>query len=100
MTGQLAQIGQLLSSAENKHDFTSTVKSLPFGPTWDKVFVSFRDPPPNQFRLPTTTSIPLLLIAAGSGIAPFIGFLEERRERVEYFQFLLVFAITSKISGI
>ena len=27
MTGQLAQIGQLLSSAENKHDFTSTVKS-------------------------------------------------------------------------
>ena len=71
MTGQLAEIGQLLASAENKHDFTAEKLSKPFGPTWDRVLLSFRDPPPNQFRLPES-STPMLLIAAGSGIAPYM----------------------------
>ena len=81
MTGQLADICRLLSSAENKHEFTSTKLDKAFGPTWDRVLVSLRDPPPNQFRLPDASSTPMMLIAAGSGIAPFIGFLEERRAR-------------------
>ena len=73
MTGQLGDICRLLASAENKHEFTSLKLDKPFGPTWDRVLVSFRDPPPNQFRLVESISTPMLLIAAGSGIAPFIG---------------------------
>ena len=42
----------------------------------DLIFLHCRDPPPNNFRLIENPKIPILLIAAGSGIAPFIGFLE------------------------
>ena len=68
MTCQLSKIGNLLKSAENKHDQTAEQLRKPFGPTWDRVLISFRDPPPNMFSLPSDSAIPLLLIAAGSGL--------------------------------
>ena len=68
MTGQLGSICTMLKSAENTHNFTSATTKKQFGPTWDKVFISFRDPPPNKFTLPEDLTTPLLLIAAGSGI--------------------------------
>jgi len=34
--------------------------------------------PTHEFRLPTSTSTPLILIGPGTGIAPFIGFLSHR----------------------
>ena len=72
MTGQLGSICDLMGSAENKHDHTSIAKQNPFGPNWDRVIISFRDPPPNQFTLPDDFSKPLLLIAAGSGIGRWL----------------------------
>ena len=36
--------------------------------SFDRVLISFRDPPPNMFSLPSDSTIPLLLIAAGSGL--------------------------------
>ena len=91
MTGQLGRIGDLLISAENKHDNTASKKNKPFGPTWDKVLVSFRDPPPNQFRLPENTKTQMLLIAAGSGIGT--GFSTRNvKEEILFFSFKKVFS--------
>ncbi|KAJ7106189.1 hypothetical protein C8R44DRAFT_805859 [Mycena epipterygia] len=36
-------------------------------------------PAQNSFHLPTDPAIPVTMIAAGTGIAPFLGFLEHRR---------------------
>ena len=67
MSGQLASIAKLLQSAENKHDFIAGVDNR-FGPTWDRVMISMRDPPPNQFSLPADFRLSLIFIAAGSGL--------------------------------
>ena len=69
MTNQLARIIDNLK----EHD----AGDLPFGPCRNKVILECRDPPPNMFRLDETPNVPILMIAAGSGIAPFIGFLEK-----------------------
>lgn len=42
----------------------------------DKVQMAVR--PSNAFHLPTDPSIPVVMIAAGSGIAPMHGFIQER----------------------
>lgn len=42
----------------------------------DKVQMAVR--PSNAFHLPTDPSIPIVMIAAGSGIAPMHGFIQER----------------------
>ena len=66
--------GQLASLCETVDELSS---SLPiFGPRLNRVILHCRDPPPNNFRIIQNPKIPILLIAAGSGIAPFIGFLE------------------------
>ena len=83
MTCQLSKIGNLLKSAENKHDQTAEQLGKPFGPTWDRVLISFRDPPPNMFSLPSDSTIPLLLIAAGSGLGTWF----------KLYNFLLVFTL-------
>ncbi|CAK7233370.1 NADPH-cytochrome P450 reductase [Sporothrix bragantina] len=33
---------------------------------------------PSNFRMPADPTVPLILVAAGSGIAPFVGFMQER----------------------
>jgi sulfite reductase alpha subunit-like flavoprotein len=68
MTNQLARIIDNL----NEHE----IPSLPFYPSRDRIILECRDPPPNMFRLDENKDIPILMIAAGSGIAPFIGFLD------------------------
>jgi len=40
--------------------------------------VSLRVVPAPRFRLPADTSRPIVMFSAGTGIAPFIGFVEER----------------------
>lgn len=42
----------------------------------DKVQMAVR--PSNAFHLPTDPSVPIVMIAAGSGIAPMHGFIQER----------------------
>ena len=42
----------------------------------DKVQIAVR--PSNTFHLPTDPSVPVVMIAAGSGIAPMHGFIQER----------------------
>lgn len=37
--------------------------------------IDFRE---SSFKLPEDEKIPIIMIAAGTGVAPFIGFLEER----------------------
>ena len=69
MTGQLAR---LCDSVNEKPEPTPLL-----GPRQERVIVHCRDPPPNNFRLISNPKTPILMIAAGSGIAPFIGFLEQ-----------------------
>lgn len=40
--------------------------------------VSLRVVPAHRFCLPADTTRPIVMFAAGSGIAPFFGFIEER----------------------
>lgn len=67
MTNQLARIIDNLKEPE---------VVTKFGPCRSRIILECRDPPPNQFRLVEDPAVPVLMIAAGSGIAPFIGFLE------------------------
>ena len=74
MTGQLASLCQRVNEIKND----AKPKSTPlFGPRLDHMILQCRDPPPSNFRLTRDPSVPILMIAAGSGVAPFIGFLEE-----------------------
>ena len=68
MTNQLARIIDNLKEHQ--------VCTPPFYPSRKRIILECRDPPPNMFRLDETPDIPILMIAAGSGIAPFIGFLD------------------------
>lgn len=53
----------------------SSVCSLP------KIPFYFRKP--NQFTLPSDVTIPIVMIACGTGIAPFLGFLQHRDLRIK-----------------
>ncbi|XP_018572088.1 methionine synthase reductase-like [Anoplophora glabripennis] len=44
----------------------------------EKIPIYFRKP--NNFRIPTDTTTPLIMISTGTGIAPFIGFLNHRQK--------------------
>lgn len=44
----------------------------------EKIPIYFRKP--NNFRMPTDTTTPLIMISTGTGIAPFIGFLDHRQK--------------------
>ena len=68
MTNQLARIIENL----NENDCNSP----PFCPNKNRIILECREPPPNFFHLEENPEIPILMIVAGSGIAPFIGFLE------------------------
>jgi cytochrome P450/NADPH-cytochrome P450 reductase len=43
-----------------------------------QIFVRTR-PSQEAFHLPATPDVPVTMVAAGTGIAPFLGFLEERK---------------------
>ncbi|XP_071942940.1 methionine synthase reductase-like [Antedon mediterranea] len=43
----------------------------------------------SSFHLPSDLSIPMILIGAGTGLAPFIGFLQHREAQVKQYQDLL-----------
>ena len=69
MTNQLATIIDNLNEID---DFNCP----PFCPNKKRIILECREAPPNLFRLDENPEIPILMIAAGSGIAPFLGFLE------------------------
>ncbi|XP_051970757.1 methionine synthase reductase-like [Xyrauchen texanus] len=46
-----------------------------------KVYV--RPRPSSTFRLPTDPSVPIMMVGPGTGVAPFIGFLQQREKERE-----------------
>lgn len=48
----------------------------------DRLWVSVR-PGPAAFHLPPDDHVPIVMICAGSGLAPFLGFVQERVRRIE-----------------
>eukprot|EP00826_Nyctotherus_ovalis_P010201 TRINITY_DN12711_c0_g1_i1.p1 TRINITY_DN12711_c0_g1~~TRINITY_DN12711_c0_g1_i1.p1 ORF type:complete len:183 (+),score=35.22 TRINITY_DN12711_c0_g1_i1:1373-1921(+) len=52
----------------------------------------------SQFRLPSSPSIPMIMVGTGSGIAPFIGFIEEKEHvgSAKYGEFELYFGCKYK----
>ena len=71
--------GQLVSLCERANEKESANAPV-FGPNLDRIILQCRDPPPNQFRLVDDPTQPIMMVAAGSGIAPFVGFLERWAE--------------------
>ncbi|OZJ03249.1 hypothetical protein BZG36_03522 [Bifiguratus adelaidae] len=65
-----------LTNSQKQPSSLDKVASLPLDPAPTiPVFFKHND---NAFVLPTDTSRPLLLIGPGTGVAPFIGFLQHR----------------------
>lgn len=48
----------------------------------DRLWVSVR-PSPRVFHLPEDPNVALVMICVGSGLAPFLGFVQERLKRIE-----------------
>jgi NADPH-ferrihemoprotein reductase len=71
-TGYLTALSQTLQSPQSSDYNLEGPNKLLGG---NKIFASVS---PSKFRLPVLPKHPLILVASGSGIAPFRGFLQER----------------------
>lgn len=72
-------VGALVDTARSgQGTFTGTCSNYLFEQREDRVIHAFVRDTASPFRLPADPSTPLLMIASGTGIAPFRGFLQER----------------------
>ncbi|CAG9562654.1 unnamed protein product [Danaus chrysippus] len=62
-----------------KNDIESQMEKLSLGVTEHKIPIYMRKNM-NEFRPPTSLDTPLILIGPGTGVSPYIGFLEEREK--------------------
>ena len=86
-TNYLHALHERISTTASSAAGTSTRTNLPSytlaGPrgtlAGNKALLQIR---PSNFRMPADPTVPLILIAAGSGIAPFVGFMQERESQL------------------
>jgi NADPH-ferrihemoprotein reductase len=70
-----ATVPSLTSEGKISHDLSLASTDNPATPTATRLFAHIQ---PSKFKLPTASTAPIILVAAGSGLAPFRGFIHER----------------------